>query len=66
VTDVSGVFAVNSYMRGAVSNTSYRISSFDVSDNQIMNLSVSPDPSSANINTAFGFDETIEYYPNIT
>lgn len=66
VTDVSGVFAVNSYMRGAISNTSYRISSFDVSDNQIMNLSVSPDPSSANINTAFGFDETIEYYPNIT
>ena len=66
VTDTSGVFAVNTYIKGAVSNTSYRISTFDINDNQLVNLTVTPDPNTANVNTAFGFNETIEYYPDIT
>jgi hypothetical protein len=66
LTDVSGAFAVNTYIKGAVSNTSYRISTFDINDNQLVNLTVTPDPNSANANTAFGFNETIEYYPDIT
>jgi hypothetical protein len=66
ITDVSGVFLVNTFIRGAVTNTSYKIQTFDVNDNQIVNLTVTPDPSTANINTAFGFNETTEYYPNIS
>ena len=66
VSDVAGVLKTNTYLKGAVTNTSYRISTFSVNDNQLVNLTVTPDPSTANANTAFGFDETIEEYPNIT
>lgn len=66
VSDVAGVLKTNTYLKGAVTNTSYRIASFSVSDNQLVNLTVVPNPSTANANTAFGFDETIEEYPNIT
>lgn len=66
LTDVSGALTTNTRIRGAVSNTSYRIASFDINDNQLVNLTVTPDPNSANVDTAFGFLETFERYPNIT
>jgi hypothetical protein len=31
-----------------------------------MNLTVAPNPSTANANDDFGFTETLEQYPNIT
>lgn len=65
VTDVAGVFAVNTYIRGAVTNTSYRISTFDINDNQLVMFSVYPDPLTANANSDFGFTEMFQEFPNI-
>lgn len=66
INDVSGLLTVGSILRGAVTNTAYTISSFDVNDHQMTNLTIVPSPLSANIDTAFGFTETLEEYPNIT
>jgi len=66
VVDTTGALLPNTYLRGAVTNTAYRISTFAVNDNQIVNLTVTPNPSNANANDDFGFTETIEEYPNIT
>jgi hypothetical protein len=35
-------------------------------DNQLVNLNIIPSPLTANANNAFGFDEQIEIFPNIT
>jgi hypothetical protein len=66
VTDITGTFKTNSRLIGAVTNASYVISSFADADNKLMKLQVTPRPSTANANNAFGFDESITYYPNIT
>ena len=66
VVDVSGVLIANQKLTGAVTNTAYRINTFDLNDNQLVNLTVIPDPSTANANDDFGFTQTIEEYPNIT
>jgi hypothetical protein len=66
VVDVSGTLIANQKLTGAVTNTAYRINTFDVNDNQLVNLTVIPDPSNANANDDFGFAQTIEEYPNIT
>jgi hypothetical protein len=66
INDVSGLLTVGSILRGAVTNTAYTISSFDVNNHQMTNLTIVPSPLSANIDTAFGFTETLEEYPNIT
>jgi hypothetical protein len=66
INDVSGILTVGSVLKGAVTNTAYTISSFGINDNQLTNLTVVPSPLSANIDTAFGFTETLEEYPNIT
>lgn len=66
VTDLSGALLVGKKLTGAVTNTAYTISTFDANDNQIINLTVVPDPSTANANDDFGFTETIEEYPYIT
>jgi hypothetical protein len=66
VTDVSGVLLTGKKLTGAVSNTSYTINTFDINDNQLINLTVVPNPSNANVDEDFGFTETIEEYPYIT
>ena len=66
ITDVAGVLLTGKKITGAVTNTAYTINTFDINDNQIVNLTVTPDPSTANANDDFGFTETIEEYPNIT
>lgn len=67
VTDISGGFAVNANVTGAVSNASYSLASYrSVTDYQLNNITIQPDPLTANANTAFGFDTTIEVAPNIT
>ena len=65
ITDVSGVLLVGRDLTGAVSNTVYVINTFDINDNQIINLTVIPNPANANANNDFGFTQTIEEYPNI-
>jgi hypothetical protein len=66
VSDVNGVLKTGQYITGAVSNAAYNVASFSTNDLQIVNQEITPNPSSANVNTAFGFDETIEEFPNIT
>jgi hypothetical protein len=66
VTDVAGALFIGKKLTGAVTNTAYTINTFDLNDNQLVNLTVTPDPSNANANSDFGFTETIEEYPNIT
>ena len=66
VTDVAGVLLTGKKLTGAVTNTSYTINTFEINDNQLVNLTITPDPSNANANDDFGFTETIEEYPNIT
>ncbi len=66
VTDVAGVLFIGKKLTGAVTNTAYTINTFDINDNQLVNLTITPDPSNANANDDFGFTETIEEYPNIT
>lgn len=67
VVDGSGVFETNTKVTGAVSNTSYTLSSYlTTTDFQLSNLTVTPNPNTANANTAFGFDVAVEYAPDIT
>lgn len=66
VTDITGTLATNNKLVGAVSNASYTIQTFITPDTQLVNLTVTPSPNTANANTAFGFDESVEIFPNIT
>jgi len=65
LTEVVGVIETNRKMFGAVSNTSYVISSYDVVNQQLVKSQVTPNPASANANTAFGFIETTKEFPDI-
>lgn len=65
ITDTSGVLKSGRYLFGASSNAAYNIASFGTNDNQLTNLTVQPNPNTANVNTAFGFDTTLEEFPNI-
>ncbi len=66
VSDVNGVLKTGQFITGAVSNASYNVSSFGVNDFQLSKIQINPNPSTANANTAFGFDEIIQEFPNIT
>ena len=66
VTDVNGVMQTGKYITGAVSNASYNIASFATNELQLSKLVVLPTPNTANANTAFGFDLTVQDFPNIT
>lgn len=67
VSDINGSFATNTRLYGAVSNTSYVLNTFrDATNYQLTNITVQPDPLTANANSAFGFDVEIEHAPNIT
>ena len=66
ITGINGILKTNRAITGYVSNASYTISSFDDVDTQLVKITIKPDPLTANANTAFGFDETITEFPNIT
>jgi len=66
VVDTNGVFNTGKYIFGAVSNAAYNLVSSAEVAGQLNNIVITPDPLSANVNTAFGFDTTIEEAPNIT
>jgi hypothetical protein len=66
VVDTSGVLQSGKFITGVVSNAAYNIVSFSTNDFQLVNIEVSPDPNNANSNSAFGFDTTVEEFPNIT
>ena len=62
ISDVSGVIKTGKQIRGAVTNASYNVISYETADYQLSSLVVQPDPLTANANDAFGFTETITYY----
>jgi len=66
VTDVNGILKAGKYLTGAISNASYNIASFGSNDLQLSKLVITPNPNTANPNTAFGFDEVKTEFPNIT
>jgi hypothetical protein len=65
ISDSSGIIQIGKQMRGAVTNASYNITSFETADYQLSKLVVTPDPLSANANDAFGFTEIITVAPDL-
>jgi T4-like virus Myoviridae tail sheath stabiliser len=65
VTDVKGILKTGQFITGAVSNASYNVTSFAVTDLQLNKIQITPTPNTANVTTAFGFDELIQEFPNI-
>jgi hypothetical protein len=65
IEDINGVLTVNTNITGAVTNASYRIASYDNYENQVIMLTIEPNPLTANANDDFGFTETIYEYPNL-
>lgn len=66
VYDVNGVLKTGKYITGAISNASYNVATFAVNELQLSKLIIQPTPNTANPNTAFGFDETVQDFPDIT
>lgn len=66
VSDVNGILREGRTLTGAVTNASYKIDTFTTINSQLSRIIVTPDPITANANTAFGFDEIIQEFPNIT
>jgi hypothetical protein len=66
VTDTNGILKIGKTITGAISNATFTIASFEVNDNQLLKVVVTPNPSTANANTAFGYDEYIQQFPDIT
>ena len=66
VSDISGILRENRRLIGAITNTSYTIDTFTTIESQLSKIVITPNPSTANSNTAFGFDEFIQEFPNIT
>jgi len=65
ITDVSGILKTGRYITGVDSNAAYNIVSFSTNDFQLNNITVNPNPNTANANTAFGYDTLVEEFPNI-
>ena len=59
VYDTSGIFQANSNVIGFLSNTKYNVSALSLNPNQMVNITVVPDPPTANSNDDFGFTTTI-------
>lgn len=64
--DFKGQLVLGKKLKGAVSNATYTILSLDPNVGQLTNLTVVPNPLTANSTDDFGFTETLEEYPNIT
>jgi hypothetical protein len=65
ISDASGIIQIGKQIRGAVTNASYNITSFETADYQLSKLVITPDPLSANANDAFGFTEVITIAPDL-
>jgi hypothetical protein len=62
VSDVTGDIKIGRQIKGAVTNASYNVISYQTADYQLSSLVIEPDPITANANDAFGFTETLTYY----
>lgn len=66
IADVNGVIKTGQYITGAISNASYNVSTLSINDLQLSKIQITPSPNTANANTAFGYDEFVQEFPNIT
>lgn len=64
--DVNGEIKTGRYLIGAVSNASYNVATLGTNESQLLKIQITPTPNTANANTAFGYDELVQEYPNIT
>lgn len=64
--DVTGTFRANSTITGFVSGAKYTISTQSDDPTQLVNITVLPNPPTANADDDYGFTTTIEEFPNIT
>lgn len=62
--DVSGDFVANTIISGVVSRAKYNVSTVETST-QLVNITVQPNPLTANVGDDFGFTTIIEEYPKI-
>lgn len=60
-----GQFYVNNTISAVSTNSSYTIASFDANPLKLVRITVEPDPIDALPNSAFGYDTTIDEWPNI-
>lgn len=66
VYESSGTFSKNTAVTGVVSHAKYTLNTYEYGSQQLVNITVEPDPTSANVESDYGFTQTIEEYPNIT
>lgn len=66
IYDTNGVLKQNTEIRGAISGAKWNIASLDIVPGQVTELTVEPDPPSANVDDDYGFTITVEEYPDIT
>lgn len=66
VYDTTGQFKTNTSITGILTSTKYILNTYESGSNQVVNITVIPNPSTSNAGNAFGFTETIEESPNIT
>ncbi len=64
--DTTGTFDRDIELQGSVTNARWNISSMSLADTQLTNITVVPDPLTANVDDDFGFSTTVETWPNIT
>jgi hypothetical protein len=62
VQDTSGVFKVGTEIKGAISGATYTINTFAKNNYQLNNLTIVPNPLTANATDDFGFTETLIEY----
>lgn len=65
VKDVNGILKTGRHINGVLSNASYNVVSFGENDLQLNKIQITPTPNTASPNTAFGFDELVQEFPNI-
>lgn len=63
VYDTNGIFTTNTILTGAVSGAKYNVANLEFNPHQMMNITVQPDPVTANTEAeAFGFSTNITEY----
>lgn len=66
VYDTSGVLKANTELKGAVSGAKWNIANLSATSAQMTEITVVPNPPTANADDDYGFTITVEEYPNIT
>lgn len=63
---IQGQFHANHTIKAISTNSSYMISSFDFDPGKVVKITTQPDPLTATPSDDFGYDTTIQEWPNIT